>query len=239
VAEGGPQLGLIAGIFGIASEFSNTKDDQPLAGEIKNKADDLAANLAKGYDNATTGLDRLGDILVSDYGKLSVAGPNAIDAWYFNTTKNVSVAQALERSARQLFTRALFPLVYDSYTLQPSRTQHSLAGPYNPNPTDPKTYRCASSGGAGEISNPFDNGATSGWVSVLEGFDKDGKPIRRPHVLSRYVDINQYDVVSDAADAAAPGKLTGPMFSFNNDTGAGLYKESSLARDFTQHDIHC
>lgn len=114
----------------------------PTDREVRTKADDLGAELVEQAQQAQATYDRMGDVIVSDYAKLSVVGPNGgcnasspscPPELAFSTADRIAASSNVYRSVERLAYTKLLPLGYHVLSLLP---YEGKAPPYPPN------YKC-------------------------------------------------------------------------------------------------
>jgi hypothetical protein len=99
-------------------EQLTTGGGAPVGGEIEKKINQLAAGVETRMFDAANALDRLRDVIVSDYGRLSTLGPVADGPnWAVDSGK---MANNLRGGASAGFSSALVPIAYGVYYLYPS-----------------------------------------------------------------------------------------------------------------------
>jgi hypothetical protein len=106
----------VAALYQISTSLaSDTDTGEPLGTQIDKKVDDLSAEAADRLVATAGGLDRLQQVIISDYGRLKALGSVASTPAY---TPDVStVAATMSRAANQWFSSALLPLLYGVHAL--------------------------------------------------------------------------------------------------------------------------
>jgi len=127
----------------LASGISQNSDGSDAEENVRTTAADLGASLARKYTAEILGLDRTGDILVSDWTKLRLSDQNAANFtnaaadWTFSTARVKKATDQLLVATRQLAYTTLFPVRYRLYRLQAGAAAGSV------NPQDVTPYSCA------------------------------------------------------------------------------------------------
>jgi hypothetical protein len=108
-------LGVLQGIIFESAASIYESNGEPLLEEWRLDASDVAVELADRYQDASTGIAFVGELLVSDYGKLQAvrkSGLLGISAKGFGKT-----TEALELGAEQWSYQALLPAAYEAVGL--------------------------------------------------------------------------------------------------------------------------
>lgn len=113
-----PLIGTLAGAIGIGAEYANGSEGSPLLGEFQLSAADLAVDLAKNLEAGSAEIGTLGELIVTDYGKLKAVSSNPALAG-FTPKAAGSATEALGTGGMQWTYRTLFPTAYEAVTLQP------------------------------------------------------------------------------------------------------------------------
>lgn len=235
--EAAPAIGAVAGAVGIAAELPTDVDKgDPVSAQLQVRAGDLGHELENRYLAASSGLDRLGDILVSDYGKLTVAGDKVQNVWAFDPTSDNDTGDSLRRGTRRTIYQALFPIAFHNDTLNPTDL--------NPNPKVANHYECTAqrsfkpygsepSGGQEYIQTDFKKGKRQ---SRLHAFGVVGqRPITTQILTNRPVKVQNTDFRVPSSG------VTSPLFSTNDDdeSALGFFKLEFFARYATPRGISC
>jgi hypothetical protein len=106
----------VAAIYQISTSLaSDTDTGEPLGNKIDKKVDDLSDDAAHRLAAAADGLDRVQQVIVSDYGRLKTLGSVANTKAY---SPDVSTMTAtMTRAANGWFSSALMPLLYGVHGL--------------------------------------------------------------------------------------------------------------------------
>ena len=162
----------------LASGINQNSDGSDAQENVRTTAADLGANLARKYTADILGLDRTGDILVSDWTKLRLSDQNAANLtnaaanWAWTTGEVKKATDQLLVATRQLAYTTLFPVRYRLYRLQAGAASGSV------NPQDVTSYGCSYFDGyadpntgewvytAAKTWHPFGSAAQFGGVGV-------------------------------------------------------------------------
>jgi hypothetical protein len=161
----------------LASLINSRGDDVPVSQRIQTTVDQLGDELAHRYVEIQSAFDHIGDVLVSDYGKLSTVDARAPKEWAFDTQARDLALVHLENAARQLAYSALMPLAYPYvYELRASEI--------NPSLSSASAYRCAQQFPNFDDGRPFAHTPGTATFQAIVGVDHDGKYERNIYVLS-------------------------------------------------------
>jgi len=111
----GPQvgggLGIVANAFAIASVWTQDPDGNKLLQEVQDKAIELENDLSTAVKQAQIGLERLGELIVSDPGKLSAADAlyGLVEEWSLDGDALPAASSNLEVATRQMIWNGLLP----------------------------------------------------------------------------------------------------------------------------------
>ncbi len=111
----GPAFGVAAAGLSLSDDLSKTDGGAPLLGNISTTVDDLSTVLAANYVKAYQQMGQIGDLLLSDWGKLQTAYRDAAGPWGWNTQDDDAMSDALAASNQLWMYEALFPLVFSLY----------------------------------------------------------------------------------------------------------------------------
>ena len=162
---GGP-LGFLAAGLLVSGDTANLPNGAPNLGAFNVAAADFAADLAESYGMATSELTHLGDLIVSDPGKLQAFDQGS--QYSLNDTPALNTGLTL--AAAQFGWKSLYPAAFQIAQL-PQGTG------INTGVTDARNYQCSYQSGFGAGSYfPFPNAETSSqllnpvlWVVVRKG----------------------------------------------------------------------
>jgi hypothetical protein len=198
-------LGTWQGLFGtliFMGTVANSPQGSPLAEEIDAEAGALGTQMQNNLQASIKALDHAGDLLVSDYGKLSQAGPlaaNAQDGWALSKSALNEVPGALANGTQQYFYRELMGKLYSVWDVAPG-TVPPDSGEDAQFVSDPYDYECEWTT-AGDTQygptvftptgNPHANIPPDAWRSTLIGFYPG--PYRRPYAIAGNMSIDHTD----------------------------------------------
>jgi hypothetical protein len=112
----GDAAGLLAGMMQLGLDSSNNADGSPTVTNFQTAAGQLADDLANDYQTVNDQLAAVGDVLVSDWGRLSAAGQNADGDWSWDpATDQPGAIDTLVTAMKKLSFETLFSAVYTTY----------------------------------------------------------------------------------------------------------------------------
>ena len=140
-------LNFFSAASGLAIDLITGPNGARVDAPVTVDASDLASRLETQYEDGVNGLNRAGDILVSDWHKLRIAAANsqvingkiippAVADWSFNSDISAQLDDALRLAARREAYEQLFPLKYQLYQAQAGSASNSVSM------SDVTTYRC-------------------------------------------------------------------------------------------------
>jgi len=169
-------LEFLSAAIDLGSSMNENGDGSNAEENVRTTAADLGASMARKYTADIVGMDKTGDILVSDWTKLRLAAQNAANLtnaaadWSWTSADAKKATQQLLVATRQLAYTTLFPVKYKLYRLQAGTASGSV------NPQDVTPYSCAYfdyHAGTGSVYTytvgtwrPFASVAPSGSVGV-------------------------------------------------------------------------
>lgn len=133
----------------------------PLGDQVNTEVTKLADQAADRVFDTANGLDRLRQVIVSDYGRLSALGPVADNAGWTIDTEDTAIR--LTNASGGFFYSELLPIPYGVHALMDGLASNKL--PF----TDLPKY-CENVVG----SLQWDGIADSGWLAWMGDFDRDG-----------------------------------------------------------------
>jgi hypothetical protein len=137
-------------IFEVSTSLaSDLTTDKPLSDEIKAKVDDLATQVADRLFSSVNAMDRVRDVVNSDYGRLRSLGTLA--GWKIDRP---TLAGNLTDAANTFFSSQIMPVAYGVYALVGN--------------DDPETCRDA------EVGHTWRGAPASAQMEWLGGYDLDG-----------------------------------------------------------------
>jgi len=112
----GDAAGVTAGIMQLALDASNNSNGSPTVTNFQTKASNLADELVSDYQAVYDQIAAVGDVLVSDWGRLNTAAQNANGHWSWDPAVDYpAMRDALIASMKKLSFETLFPVVYTTY----------------------------------------------------------------------------------------------------------------------------
>jgi hypothetical protein len=127
-------IGGIAGALGLAAQYADDSEGSPLLGEFKLSTAELAVELERRLRADSAQIDTLGELIVTDYGKLKEVSENPAFAGFAPKVVE-SATETLESGSKQWIYQTLFPTAYEALNL--------TAGPENPAlPEKATSYVC-------------------------------------------------------------------------------------------------
>lgn len=147
--EAEPFVGLLASSLSMVGDLIQAPDGSS-TDTIKTTAGQLASQMAVQQTASEEGLDRLENILLTDYGRLSAVG-KAIQTdprWDWDNDDTINAITTLNTSALSSAYTALVPLTYAPFAMKPGSTETTT--------NDPKKYECDQGGDmAPKPGHPF------------------------------------------------------------------------------------
>jgi hypothetical protein len=155
----GDAAGLLAGGMQLALDISNNDDGSPIVTDFQTAVRSLADDVVNDYQAVYDQLGAIGDVLVSDWGRLSTAARNADGDWSWDRgTDTPRARDALTTATKKLSFETLFPVVYATYRF--GDQQVSEAGNY-------VCYQYPEGSDPFEPFNPFENEPEGGNLVVV------------------------------------------------------------------------
>ena len=132
---GSEAVEVVAMLYSTASGFLTQERDGSPATEVRAESNKLAAELISRMLEVQKQFKAIGDIIVSDYGKLSVAGinalcnpgPNCPTEWSFTSNDQARASVATFRGVEAEFDEALMKLSFPTWTLPAGSSQQASA----------------------------------------------------------------------------------------------------------------
>jgi hypothetical protein len=198
----------------IASAITFTTGGSTIRQAITATADQLAEDVEQKYQATIGNVDHVGDLLVSDYGKLTTASAASLSQWALSTQGDNTTTAAFERSATQLFYARIMGMVYNHYSLglQPPKVKSGVTANW--------WAYC-------RLLPPFPFGAVAsqqdyGQYQALYGFDSTGQPQYNPQVLASQTLTSK---ILNPVYPQPPASLTRELFDTKEQGGQiGLYQ---------------
>ncbi len=217
---GGPPAEAVAEVFQVATDVIADNRDGSDASDINVRASELAANLIDRLKNAQAATQRIGDIIVADYTKLSTVatnerctpGPNCPLDWQFTTKDKQSAAASAYKGIETLFDKQLMGLAFPAYSLKPSTRHHNA-----------REWTCDRTGDFRFSFQPFDDSKTK---QVLPDSGQSELMIAKPGTYqvyglgSRFPDKEPYKMTVPPGDTL--DRMFSPASSSLDPTQGGL-----------------
>ncbi len=184
----------------------------PATNSVTANAAQLGADFAQRYSAIDANLEKIRDILVSDWGKVKVAAHNTENVWNWSTTVNNNMINALTISAKQEFWTAMLSSAYVEYVVDPKYLWYVLNKQHGSTWSAPWQVACQSNGSGNTY--PVGGGATnqSSWMTGTVAM----YPQPYPYSQLDWFGITtkaQYAVnVITSNPRTAPQALTAPLF---------------------------
>jgi hypothetical protein len=166
----------------------------PVGDQVTSKVGDLSQDVANRLFDTANGLDRLRQVIISDYGRLSALGPAANDPkWNIDLP---TVATNLRTAAQAFFSWELMPVAYEVYALVGS--------------DDPETCRDALYG------HTWRGAPASAQMEWMGGYDLFGEKHQQARFLigKHHLSIRYY--------AYPPKEVADPIFTPVKQGGYGV-----------------
>lgn len=228
-ASGISGLGLPVAAFKFAYDITKSSDGSPLD-PVRAEAEQLGAAVANAVATTLATYNQLQDVIVSDYGRLSDVGGNALTnpAWAWDGGTTNLAATLIEQSATQRFYAALMPTAYRAYRLIPT-------SPNNDTVTSANNYVCEGhdpeTGGSKNVET-FKQAAASGQFDFVYDYANSA--------AQKYVWVWYSSVNNQGQATVPPSSLTDPLFQSIEDAGGvGLYAPAFWYQSWTPADLEC
>jgi hypothetical protein len=130
----GGGMGALANALLLSQDLAQEANGSLSARPIVTEAGNLGQQLSTRYEQIQANLSHLGDLLVSDWGKLQSAALDANAEWALNSGVKEYLEGTLTKSAQQEAYRSLLPLAYGEYLIAPVATDYNhepSSGPWN------------------------------------------------------------------------------------------------------------
>ena len=152
--------GTLSGMAFIAGQTLHGSEGLPAFEGFSINAGKFSEEFVKRYELLSSQLGRVGEILVSDRGKLAAVADNPIYA--MNEEAVAAAKEGLAASGSQWGYSALLPMVYEAIGLEKGEQQN------NPLPTEASKYSCEffEHGGGSGAYNPFKSAIAGGQVTT-------------------------------------------------------------------------
>lgn len=210
-------LGATAVLFDLLADLESPSSTGPSAGVVTAEAADLAEEMADPYDNLSGGLMHIGQILVSDWGKLQASDAKTKNDWNVDGDDQSEYLGMIQRSAGRGLTTALLASTYIVYVMDPQLVDDV---------DEPQSITCRALDSNSErvpTVRPFrdrsDNAAS--WVKRMVGFDSQGNRVLRDAGVTLEVSVEKNGIVKERS-ASVPQAVAGPLFSKPDKDNASL-----------------
>jgi hypothetical protein len=188
--------------YELVRELVSQEGGAPLGDKVTSKVDDLASEVTQRLFDTANGLDRLRQVIVSDYGRLGSLGPVVNDADW--SVDRADTAVRLTAAARAFFYSKLMPIPYGVYALV-KEYPYDFDG--NPDNCYDEKY-----------GHTWRGAPATAQMKWMGGFALDGQSVQEgstPFVLGKHsLSVTSYSY--------PPASLTDPMFRPVAQGGAGV-----------------
>jgi hypothetical protein len=116
--EAEPGLGVVASGLGMVGAFSDDAEGEPSTRPVVLPTTQLGQELVDRYKDMTDNLGLLGEILVSDWGKLQRAAALSRGEWSLSERARTALLESLEKSSAATDYTAMLPAAFGEYVLQ-------------------------------------------------------------------------------------------------------------------------
>jgi hypothetical protein len=215
-------VGAVAGSMDVMADLSSSSGGGPDAAPVVADVTALGQELADRYTDLASSVGTVGEILVSDWGKLKQADDSSTTVWAFDQDVTDTIQQALTVSAKRELYAALLSVPYHVYVVDPGNIDNSW--------TQPAEIKCATG------SHPFGDQTTNSnsWVTRVVTLSDVGSPTTRWAGLALRGNDDFSDwtsVPGDPSKTNDPAKgqypnITGPLFA-----PIGLGDDDNLSMD--------
>jgi hypothetical protein len=187
-------------IVDLAQAVHGDASGPPLGDQVKSKVQDLASQVANRLAGTANGLDRLHQVIASDYGRLRALGSEADSPrWRVDIP---DVTSKLTLGAKAFFATQLFPIPWNVYALEPAT--------HFPSGLTPDTCNT----GSGMV---FKGAPPTAYFNWIGDFTRDGYHGLFPTVFVFGPHRLQYHT-----DAYPPASLTNSIFHTVDRNGYGV-----------------
>lgn len=205
-------LGIFSGAIWIGEESIEGLGGSPQLEKFEIKAEEVAVELGKKYKTASRGIDRVAELLVSDYGKLK--GFSEEPEFGFNTTSIETLIDRVEDAGKQFAYQALLPTAYWAVDLAPGSRNSPLPG-------EAKQYECeydeaGPSGPVRGVYNPYHPAVGAEFFSAV--------PKRSLSVLSKATAPLPSDGGEEEEPLTPPQSVMEPLFKSFDEKGLEMFK---------------
>lgn len=209
----------------LADEIANGPSGAPVASLDAVPVAELAGELEDALSAQLDGFDHVGDILVSDRGKLEATAGLAEGDLAWTGQETSTVAKAMTLSTKRWAYGRLLPRAYDLWRVTGVHGDAKALECRKPNKFRPAFY-------------PFDGEPDSAQLAALVEFvELDG--LRRPFAVHEAWALGTSGIMHDGGGSVAPASLTDPLFRDIASGGLGLEQPWFFARNFSLRDANC
>jgi hypothetical protein len=111
----GDVFGIAAAALQLSLDTANGQNGSPSVGALQAAVDELPDKLGAAYASAYGEIDQLGDLIKSDWGKLSITADRAVNQWAWTNTSTFQAADAFDASMTKLAYESLVPTAFQYY----------------------------------------------------------------------------------------------------------------------------
>ncbi|MCU0307433.1 MAG: hypothetical protein MUE51_06625 [Thermoleophilia bacterium] len=195
--------GAVAAAFG--SDLADGTDGSPVT-QVEAAATSLALDWVDQIQAVSTGIGNLGQIVVTDWGKLSAVATRTKGPWAVDQTVRDAMQSAVETGATQTFWQALMPVAYTPYTFVPTAT--------NPPGTTVQTYLCASPQIGPPLFAPFNQAPAQSTVALVNGYGlPTGTGTTATTAQFALYEAGQTPLVGANSTSFPPASIVDPLFA--------------------------
>jgi hypothetical protein len=199
----------LSAVFSLLSYLTRDNGEPDLAGPlVRNKVDDLAQDTFNRFLQASAETSSVGQIIVSDYGKLQdFAAASDTRSWELD--KKAAVVTKMRQAADQWYYEALLPAVYKVVQVTPGPPDGLRRA---------RDFSCRDAMPQEPVRHLLDGEPDSGQYPEITSFGPDGTP--RSDIMAL---ITTFDRHRGQAEYTTPtAKLMDPLFRSFDDPGGGF-----------------
>jgi hypothetical protein len=216
----GSSLGIMSGLLDMGVDLANTPGGEPDLSAYDTEAKNLGYAIVDQYKSAISNSDELVELLVSDYAKLSVAGPKAQDpnTWGLGQQELGAFTQSLRLSTTRYIWTKLLPVGFRVVRLGPGGDQWLQHGQGTWTPNSYRCYNNINGEPGGPVINPWRGTPASAWINQTVGI-AHGKPYRQPVLLGSSKtkfsgsEAGSNHVIYGYAGSPPPSSFTNTLFA--------------------------
>lgn len=206
--------------------------------QVHSTAAKVISQLVENQTKTAAQFSKLGEILVSDYGKLKSAGTAAGGTTWWNNSSAADVAQNLKMTTERWAYSELLPVAYIAWVPVP------LSG-YNTGTLTTSNFACWPANTTVTSENmsefkPFKAEPAGGQLQFASGFTGTPGDVK-PTSLLWALAFNQSKDAFLHGDSPRkpPGELVDKLFASPREDGLGLAKALFFTRNFRRRTIGC